>query len=92
MFKRKKSKSIFKLTRKQKRQVSETSSIERAKRANSKKYAEFVKSGGALSGVYDISDKNTAAFVKKYGEFIPKKEIYKRDKNGSLVPVYRGRQ
>ena len=90
MFKRKISKSIFKLTRKQKKQVAETMAIDKAKRVNSKKYAEFVKAGGALSGVYDVSDKNTAAFVKKYGEFIPKKEICKRNKKGLLVPVYKG--
>ena len=46
--------------------------------------------GGGLSGVYNVSDKRTANFVKEYRGFIPKKEIYKRDKKGSLVPVYRG--
>ena len=41
-----------------------------------KKYSEFLKAGGGLSGVYDISDKKTLAFVRKYREFIPKREIY----------------
>lgn len=54
-----------------------------------KKYAEFVAAGGTRSGVFDISDKKTRAFVKKYKEFIPKKEIYKRNKKGSLVAVDR---
>lgn len=63
-----------------------------AKDKNPKKYAEFVKAGGVKSGVYDISNKQTAAFVKKYREFIPKKEIYKRDKRGWLVPAYKGRK
>lgn len=57
-----------------------------------KKYAEFVKAGGGKSGVYDVSDKQTAAFVKKYREFVPKKEIYKRNKRGYLVPAYKGRK
>ena len=54
-----------------------------------KKYSEFLKAGGGLSGVYDISDKKTYAFVRKYREYIPKSEIYTRDKRGYLVPVYK---
>ena len=54
-----------------------------------KKYAEFVLQGGTRSGVFDISDKPTRAFVKKYKEFIPKREIYKRDKKGTLIAVDR---
>ena len=54
-----------------------------------KKYAEFVSQGGTRSGVFDISDKRTRAFVKKYKEFIPKREIYKRDKKGTLIAVDR---
>lgn len=56
------------------------------------KYAEFQRLGGGRSGVYDISDKRTSAFVKKYREFIPDKEIYRRDARGYLVPVYRDRK
>lgn len=54
-----------------------------------KKYTEFLKMGGGLSGVYDISDKKTFAFVKKYRKYIPKSEIYTRDKRGYLVPVFK---
>jgi hypothetical protein len=60
-----------------------------AKDTNPKKYSCFIKAGGGKSGVYDISDKQTASFVRKYREFIPKNEIYKRDKRGYLVPVYK---
>lgn len=62
-----------------------------AKKLKPKKYAAFVKAGGNKSGVYDISDKYTASFVRKYREFIPKNEIYTRDKRGYLVPVYKKR-
>ena len=55
------------------------------------KYADFQRLGGGRSGVYDISDKRTVAFVKKYREFIPDKEIYRRDARGYLIPVYRDR-
>ena len=55
------------------------------------KYDRFVKMGGLKSGVYDVSDKKVRAFVKEYKEFIPKNEVYKRDKHGSLVPVYKNR-
>ena len=58
-------------------------------RKRAKKYAEFISQGGTRSGVFDISDKKTRVFVKKYKEFIPKKELYKRDKNGTLVAVDR---
>ena len=58
----------------------------------SQKYSDFQRLGGGRSGVYDISDKRTAAFVKKYREFIPDKEIYRRDARGYLVPVYRERK
>ncbi len=57
-----------------------------------KKYAEFLRAGGGLSGVYDISDKETKAFVKKYRKYISKKEIYKRDKKGYLIPVYKNKR
>lgn len=56
------------------------------------KRKEFIKAGGGLSGVYDISDKKTAAFVKKYREFIPNSEIYTRNEKGWLVPVYKTRK
>lgn len=52
------------------------------------KYNEFIRNGGGKSGVYDISDFKTKKFVKKYKRFISKKEIYKRDKNGQLMPKY----
>ena len=58
----------------------------------SQKYAEYQNLGGGRSGVYDISDKQTAAFVKKYREFIPDKDIYRRNARGCLVPVYRERK
>lgn len=51
------------------------------------RYNEFIAMGGKRSGVFDISDKDTREFVKKYKEFIPKNEIYKRDRNGRLVAV-----
>ena len=54
-----------------------------------KKYAEFVAAGGTRSGVFDISDKRTRTFVKRYKEFISKKDIYKRNKKGALVAVDR---
>ena len=56
---------------------------------NRQKYAEFVAAGGMRSGVFNISDKKTRAFVKKYKEFIPKKDIYKTNKKGTLVAVDR---
>ena len=34
-------------------------------RKRAKKYAEFVSQGGTRSGLFDISDKRTRAFVKK---------------------------
>lgn len=54
-----------------------------------KMYSDFLKAGGGISGVYDVSDKKTAAFVKKYRKFIPDNEVYTRDKRGYLVPVYK---
>ena len=56
-----------------------------------RKRKEFLRKGGGLSGVYNVSDKRTASFVKEYRDFIPKKDIFKKDKNGSLVPVYKRR-
>ncbi len=56
---------------------------------NSQDYKDFIRASGGKSGVYDISDKKTAVFVRKYRKFIPKKEIYKRNKKGWLVPVYK---
>ena len=56
-----------------------------------RKRKDFLRKGGGLSGVYNVSDKRTASFVKEYRDFIPKKDIYKKDKNGSLVPVYKRR-
>ena len=53
------------------------------------KYQEFVSLGGTRSGVFDISDKDTRKFVKKYKEFIPKKDIYKRNKRNELIAVSR---
>lgn len=58
----------------------------------SKEYSEFLKAGGGLSGVYDISDKKTASFVKKYRKYIPNNEIYTRNKRGYLVPVYKNKR
>ena len=54
-----------------------------------KKRKEFLRQGGGLSGLYDVSEKRTASFVREYRDFIPRKEIYKRDKRGWLVPVYK---
>ena len=56
------------------------------------KRREFLRRGGGLSGVYNISDKQTKAFVKQYREFIPDKEIYRKNKKGTYVPVYRRRK
>ena len=44
-----------------------------------RKRKEFLRKGGGLSGVYNVSDKRTASFVKEYRDFISKKEIYKKD-------------
>ena len=52
------------------------------------KYKEFLRKGGGLSGVYNVSDKKTAQFVKEYKEFIPKKDIYIVDRKGNLIPKY----
>lgn len=60
------------------------------KKYKQQKYDEFIRKGGGKSGVYDITDKRTRAFVKEYKEFIPKREIYRRNKKGYLVPVYKG--
>lgn len=60
--------------------------------AKEKKRKEFIKAGGGLSGVYDVSDKKTLAFVKKYREFIPNNEIYTRNDKGWLVPVYKAKK
>ena len=49
----------------------------------------FARAGGGKSGVYDTSDPEVKKFVKEYKQFIPKKEVYVRDKKGSLVPKYR---
>ena len=56
------------------------------------KRREFLWRSGGMSGVYNISDKQTAAFVKEHREFIPDKEIYRKNKKGTLVPVYRRRK
>ena len=61
----------------------------RTKNTKSSSYNEFLKQGGGRSGVYDISDKRTKSFVRKYRRYIPKREIYTRDKRGYLVPKYR---
>ena len=53
------------------------------------KRKEFLKRGGGLSGVYDISKPEVKKFVNQYSEYIPKKEIYKRDRKGNLVSVYK---
>ncbi len=60
------------------------------KQSKQQKYNEFLRKGGDKSGVYDISDKRTRAFVREYKEFIPKREIYRRNNKGSLIPVYKG--
>ena len=52
------------------------------------KYKEFRELGGALSGVYDVSDNKTRIFVEKYSEFIKPQHIYKRNKNGILIPYF----
>ena len=62
--------------------------VKKQKPFNEQKYKEFLRKGGALSGVYVISNKKTAQFVKQYKEFIPKKDIYVVDKKGNLVPKY----
>ena len=61
--------------------------IEKARKKNSVGYAAFIGQGGGKSGVYDISDSRTKAFVRNYREFIPKREIYRRDRNGNLIAV-----
>ncbi len=80
---------MFKLNRKQKKAVAEKKAIDKAKSKNPAKYNEFVRLGGANSGVFDISDTTVAKFVNQYHEFIPKSEICKRDKKGNLLPVYK---
>jgi len=48
------------------------------KKENPKKYNEFIRAGGGLSGLYDISDEKTRKFVNQYKEYIHKSEIYYR--------------
>ena len=60
---------------------------------NDTKAKEFLSLGGGISGIYDVSDKKTLSFVRKYSEYIESKHIYIRDKNGMLVPYfYKDRQ
>ena len=61
----------------------------RTKSTKSSNYNEFLKQGGGRSGVYDITDSRTKSFVRKYRRYIPKSEIYTRDKRGYLVPKFR---
>ena len=56
-----------------------------------KKRQEFLKKGGARSGIFDISKPDTEKFVKEYQEFIPENEIYYRDSKGNLSPVFKNR-
>ena len=65
----------------------ESKRIEKARKKNPIGYEAFLSQGGGKSGVYDVSDSRTKAFVRNYGEFIPKREIYRRDRNGSLIAV-----
>lgn len=53
------------------------------------KRLEFLRQGGGLSGVYDISKPGTKQFVREYKDYIPRSEIYKRDRKGNLNPVYK---
>ncbi len=63
---------------------------DRAKRKkHDEKYQRFLREGGARSGVYDVGKKDVKKFVKTYKDFIPKREIYKRDKKGNLVSKYK---
>lgn len=63
---------------------------DRAKRKKrDDKYQEFLRNGGSRSGVYDVGKKDVKKFVKTYKEFIPKREICKRDKKGNLVSKYK---
>lgn len=50
--------------------------INRWRTENPDKYSAFLRAGGGLSGMYDMRDKNTRAFVKKYKEYIHKSELY----------------
>lgn len=51
-------------------------------------YDDFVRTGGTRSGVFDTSKKEVKAYVRQYKSFIPKSDIYTRNKNGDLVPRY----
>lgn len=51
-------------------------------------YKDFLKQGGGLSGVYDISDKNTRAYVEKYAKYIYYGHVFNRDSNNKLQPVF----
>ena len=59
--------------------------------SNNLKYQDFLRKGGGKSGIYDVSNPTVRAFVAEYREFIPNSEIYKRDKNNHLIPVYKKR-
>lgn len=65
----------------------ESKRIEKARKKNPIGYAAFLSQGGGKSGVYDISDSRTKAFVRNYREFIPKSKIYRRDRNGRLIAL-----
>ena len=55
---------------------------------NNPKAKEFIALGGGLSGIYDVSNKNTMSIVRKYSEFIKPQHIYKRNEKGILIPYF----
>ena len=60
---------------------------------NDPKAKEFLSLGGGFSGIFNVTDKKTMAFVKKYCEYIEPKHIYIQDKSGKLIPYfYKDRQ
>ena len=75
---------MFKFRKSNIRHIEKTQALK-----NSPEYASFIRAGGGKSGIYDVSDRKTEDFVKKYRKFIPKREVYMRDKSGSLIPKYR---
>lgn len=54
-----------------------------------KDYIDFCNLGGNLSGVFDVSDKRTKEFVRKYSKFISSKDVCTRDKNNRLVCYFK---
>lgn len=86
----KKSNKSFKFTRKHKRALGQEKRYGLdSDKYKDKDYMPFLRAGGGLSGVIVVDSSDIYDFVKQYRKFIPNNEIYKRDKHGNIVPVYK---